>query len=80
MKDNIKNLLLKIFKISKTTNEFNPNNKIKFLIPEEPIEGDYKGLCDIYQAIIEIPKAQMDITAQMLAKKKKESKPVKITF
>ena len=80
LKDNIKNLLLKIFKISKTTNEFNPNDKIKFLIPEEPIEGDYKGLCDIYQATIEIPKAQMDITAQMLAKKKKENKPVKITF
>jgi hypothetical protein len=80
LKDNIKNLLLKIFKLSKTTNEFNPNDKIKFLVVEEPIEGDYKGLCDIYQATIEIPKPQMDITAQMLAKKKKDNKPVKITF
>ena len=81
--DNFKNLLTSIittiFTISKTTTEFDPKEKIKFIsIASLPTDdGNYFGVCDIKQASIAKTKTSNELAAQLLAKKnigKKDAK------
>ena len=68
-----------IFTICKSSNEFDPKDKIKFIqiatIPPE--DNNYFGICDIKQASIPKTKTSNDLAAQLLAKKnigKKDAK------
>ena len=80
--DLVKSLLHKIFKICKTTTEFDPKEKIKFVVKEEPVTENYFGICSLNTVSIPKPKPVVDITQQLLAKKaaKKGDKPSRPLF
>ena len=72
-------ILTLIFSISKTTSEFDPKEKIKFIsIPSLPTDdGNYFGVCDIKQPSVPKTKSSNELAAQLLAKKnigKKDAK------
>ena len=72
-------ILTSIFSISKTTSEFDPKEKIKFIsIPSLPTDdGNYFGVCDIKQPSVPKTKSSNELAAQLLAKKnigKKDAK------
>ena len=72
-------ILNTIFSICKTTTEFDPKEKIKFIpIASLPTDdGNYFGICDIKQATVPKAKTSNELAAQLLAKKnigKKDAK------
>ena len=72
-------ILTTIFTISKTTTEFDPKEKIKFIsIPNLPTDdGNYFGICDLKQPSVPKTKSSNELAAQLLAKKnigKKDAK------
>lgn len=82
LSDILKELLVKIFKLCRTTTEFEPKEKIKFVLKEEPTDENYFGICNLTTAILPKPKPVVDITQQLLAKKaaKKGDKPTRPFF
>ena len=78
-KNLLTSIITTIFTISKTTTEFDPKEKIKFIpIANLPTDdGNYFGVCDIKQASITKTKTSNELAAQLLAKKnigKKDAK------
>ena len=68
-----------IFTICKTTTEFDPKEKIKF-IPIQALptdDGNYFGLCDIKQASVPKTKTSNELAQQLLAKKNAGKKDAK---
>lgn len=82
LSDLLKELLVKIFKLCRTTTEFEPKDKIKFVLKEEPTDDNYFGICNLTTAILPKQKPVVDITQQLLAKKaaKKGDKPPRPFF
>jgi hypothetical protein len=78
-KNLLTSIIKTIFTISKTSTEFDPKEKIKFIsIASLPTDdGNYFGVCDIKQASIAKTKTSNELAAQLLAKKnigKKDAK------
>jgi hypothetical protein len=72
-------ILTTVFSICKTTTEFDPKEKIKFIsIPNLPADdGNYFGIVDIKQPSVPKTKSSNELAAQLLAKKnigKKDAK------
>ena len=72
-------ILSTIFSICKTTTEFDPKEKIKFVqIQNLPTDdGNYFGICDLKQPSVPKVKSSNELAAQLLAKKnigKKDAK------
>ena len=72
-------ILTTVFRICKTTTEFDPKEKIKFIsIPNLPTDdGNYFGIVDIKQPSVPKTKSSNELAAQLLAKKnigKKDAK------
>ena len=74
-----KTILTTIFSISKTTTEFDPKEKIKFIsIPNLPTDdGNYFGICDLKQPSVPKTKSSNELAAQLLAKKNMGKKDAK---
>ena len=74
-----KTILTTIFTISKTTTEFDPKEKIKFInIPNLPTDdGNYFGICDLKQPSVPKTKSSNELAAQLLAKKNMGKKDAK---
>ena len=75
----LRQIYTNIFTICKTSTEFDPKDKIKFVpiatLPTE--EETYFGLCDIKQASIPKTKTSNDLAQQLLAKKNLGKKDAK---
>ena len=74
------NLILNnIFTLCKTSTEFDPKEKIKFIqiASAPPDDNNYFGLCDIKQSSIPKAKTSNDLAAQLLAKKNVGKKDAK---
>ena len=75
----LRQIYTNIFTICKTTTEFDPKEKVKFItiaaLPTE--EETYFGLCDIKQASIPKTKTPNDLAQQLLAKKNLGKKDAK---
>ena len=74
------NLILNnIFTLCKTSTEFEPKEKIKFIqIPNvQPDDNNYFGICDIKQCSIPKTKTSNDLAAQLMAKKNVGKKDAK---
>ena len=74
------NLILNnIFTLCKTSTDFDPKEKIKFIqIASVPLDdNNYFGLCDIKQSSIPKAKTSNDLAAQLLAKKNVGKKDAK---
>ena len=74
------NLILNnIFTLCKTSTEFDPKEKIKFIqIPNvQPDDNNYFGICDIKQSSVPKAKTSNDLAAQLLAKKNVGKKDAK---
>ena len=72
-------IITTIFSICKTTPEFDPKEKIKFItiqaLPTD--DGQYFGICDLKQPVVPKAKSSNELAAQLLAKKnigKKDAK------
>jgi len=78
-KNLLTSIIKTIFTISKTSTEFDPKEKIKFIpIASLPTDdGNYFGVCDIKQASVAKTRTSNELAAQLLAKKnigKKDAK------
>ena len=78
-KNLLTSIITTIFSICKTSTEFDPKEKIKFIpIASLPTDdGNYFGVCDIKQASVPKTKTSNELAAQLLAKKnigKKDAK------
>ena len=78
-KNLLTSIIKTIFTISKTSAEFDPKEKIKFIpIASLPTDdGNYFGVCDIKQASVAKTRTSNELAAQLLAKKnigKKDAK------
>ena len=78
-KDIFKLILTNILTISKTSTEFDPKEKVKFIQIQniQPDDNNYFGVCDIRQNSIPKAKTSNDLAAQLMAKKnigKKDAK------
>ena len=72
-------IITTIFSISKTTSEYDPKERIKFInIQSLPTDdGNYFGICDLKQPSVPKTKSSNELAAQLLAKKnigKKDAK------
>ena len=72
-------ILTTIFSLSKTTSEFDPKEKIKFIIIQSlpTDDGNYFGICDLKQPSIPKTKSSNELAAQLLAKKNLGKKDAK---
>jgi hypothetical protein len=68
-----------IFTICKSTTEFEPKDKIKFIqiANLQPDDNNYFGICDIKQSSIPKTKTSNDLAAQLMAKKNVGKKDAK---
>jgi len=76
----IYNLIIhNIFTICKTSTEFDPKEKVKFIqiAAIQPDDNNYFGICDIKQASIPKTKTSNDLAAQLMAKKNVGKKDAK---
>lgn len=73
--DFIKSIYIKLFTIIKASTDYDPKEKVKFILTEKTdINKDYYfGICNINNEIIPKQRSQMDITQQLLAKKNKKN-------
>ena len=64
-------IVTNIFSISKTSTEFDPKERIKFIqvANVQPDDNNYFGICDIKQSSIPKGKTSNDLAAQLMAKK-----------
>ena len=79
LKTFLTSIITTIFSICKTTTEFDPKEKIKFItiqaLPTD--DGNYFGICDLKQPVVPKAKSSNELAAQLLAKKnigKKDAK------
>ena len=72
-------ILSLIFNICKTTSEFDPKEKIKFILVQAlpTDDGNYFGICDLKQPSVSKTKSPNELAAQLLAKKNLGKKDAK---
>ena len=72
-------IITNIFTICKSSAEFEPKDKIKFIQIEniQPDDNNYFGICDIKQSSIPKAKTSNDLAAQLMAKKNVGKKDAK---
>ena len=78
-KEIYKLIVTNVFTISKTSTEFDPKERVKFIqvANVQPDDNNYFGICDIKQSSIPKTKTSNDLAAQLMAKKnigKKDAK------
>ena len=78
-KDIFNLIINNIFTICKSTTEFEPKDKIKFIqiANLQPDDNNYFGICDIKQSSIPKTKTSNDLAAQLMAKKNVGKKDAK---
>ena len=79
LKTFLTSIITTVFSICKTTTEFDPKEKIKFItiqaLPTD--DGNYFGICDLKQPVVPKAKSSNELAVQLLAKKnigKKDAK------
>ena len=72
-------IITNIFTICKSTTEFEPKDKVKFIQMAniQPDDNNYFGICDIKQSSIPKTKTSNDLAAQLMAKKNVGKKDAK---
>ena len=72
-------IITNVFTICKTSTEFDPKERVKFIqiANAQPDDNNYFGICDIKQSSIPKAKTSNDLAAQLMAKKNVGKKDAK---